>query len=323
MATLGAKKRRSTQAAPTRAWGQSTTTTRSGVSSRLSARRSRCSSVSPAATFGAPASRPARRSRLRADQPSSPAGRSRASFPQCPPAMTDHPSTPPTVRTSSGDGVRSSARAAMASSARSSSPGHQGSVGLLPSTCSKRRSTQPSSPSPWDQRRRGTGASGGSMRTTSASLRWAAGESGLGSGPMALTKTRRPPEVRSRAATPGENPPGEDAAATTLSPSCSSTARRTRDGTSAQRSRTPAAGALGAPRRRPGSEHPPALWHLDVGGEEDHLAVLVGNAQDEDLALEASDPLRRKVDDGDHLLAHQRLRVVVGRELGAGPLLPG
>jgi hypothetical protein len=64
------------------------------------------------------------------------------------------------------------------------------------------------------------------MRTISASLRCKAGESGLGSGPMALTKTRRPLEVRSLEATPGENPPGEDAAATTPSPTRSSTGRR-------------------------------------------------------------------------------------------------
>jgi hypothetical protein len=59
MATLGSRMSRSTQAAPTHAHGQSTATTRVGVSSRLSARRSTWSRVGPRAAAGQPASRSA------------------------------------------------------------------------------------------------------------------------------------------------------------------------------------------------------------------------------------------------------------------------
>ena len=75
-----------------------------------------------------------------------------------------------------------------------------------------------------------------------ASLRWMPGLSGFGSGPTALTNARRPPASRSRAATPGENPPGWVTASTTLAPSRRSTSSRSQAGASAQPSRCPTAG---------------------------------------------------------------------------------
>ena len=87
----------------------------------------------------------------------------------------------------------------------------------------------------------GTGASSGSAAATSASLRWAAGVSGLGFGPAALAKKRRPSSVPSRAATPGENPADWENAKTTGLPSRSSTAARTRPGISDHSNLNPAA----------------------------------------------------------------------------------
>jgi hypothetical protein len=75
-----------------------------------------------------------------------------------------------------------------------------------------------------------------------ASPRCTAGLSGFGSGPTALTNARRPSASRSRAATPGENPPGCVTASTTLPPSRSSTSARSQAGASAQPSRCPVAG---------------------------------------------------------------------------------
>jgi hypothetical protein len=69
--------------------------------------------------------------------------------------------------------------------------------------------------------------------------RWAAGVSGLGSGPAALAKKRRPSSVRSRAATSGENPADWETADTTGLPSRFSTAERARSVTSDQSNRSP------------------------------------------------------------------------------------
>src|ERR687885_1688117 len=62
--------------------------------------------------------------------------------------------------------------------------------------------------------------------------------------------------------------------------------------------------------------------NVPVRGEEDYLPFAVGNAEYEHLALETSDPLRREVDDGDDLVAHQPFRLVVRSELGARPPRP-
>src|SRR5215204_5930137 len=68
-------------------------------------------------------------------------------------------------------------------------------------------------------------------------------------------------------------------------------------------------------------EHLAARRNLVVRGEEHDLAALVRHSQDEHLALEASDPLGRKIDHGDELPAHEPLRLIERRDLGAG--LPG
>ena len=75
-----------------------------------------------------------------------------------------------------------------------------------------------------------------------ASRRCIPGVSGLGSGPTALTKTRRPSSTVSRAATPGEKPVGCVTASTTVPPSHRSIAARTRPGISAHSSLTPRSG---------------------------------------------------------------------------------
>src|SRR4028118_1391497 len=78
---------------------------------------------------------------------------------------------------------------------------------------------------------------------------------------------------------------------------------------------------ISPPRRRSDSEHPPTFRHPLVRGEKDHLAALVGDAEDQDLALEARDPLRGEIDDGHDRFAEKTLRFVVGGELGARPPL--
>jgi hypothetical protein len=147
MAKLGAKKTASTHEAPTRACGQSTTSTRpSGVSSRLSARKSRWSRVFPVAAAGASASRPASLSRWRADQTSRLAGLSSTNLRQCHPQITSQSPTTPTRPGGSGDGVRNTERDAMASRVRSSSLDLHGTTGFLPSTSSKISTIQPPRP---------------------------------------------------------------------------------------------------------------------------------------------------------------------------------
>jgi hypothetical protein len=56
-----------------------------------------------------------------------------------------------------------------------------------------------------------------------------------------------------------------------------------------------------------------------IRGEEHYFPALVRHAEDEHLALETRDTLRRKVDDGDDLAAHKPFRSVVRGELGARP----
>src|SRR5260370_10922365 len=68
------------------------------------------------------------------------------------------------------------------------------------------------------------------------------GVSGFANSLTALTKQRRPSLVRTRAATPGENPPACAIASTTVPPMRSSIARFTADGSCPQWTRTPSAG---------------------------------------------------------------------------------
>src|SRR5437879_10076847 len=68
------------------------------------------------------------------------------------------------------------------------------------------------------------------------------GGSGFARSLTALTKQRRPSRVRSRAARPGEKPPGCVFASTTRSPMRSSIAALTASGSCSQWTRTPSAG---------------------------------------------------------------------------------
>src|SRR5215210_2781532 len=77
----------------------------------------------------------------------------------------------------------------------------------------------------------------------------------------------------------------------------------------------------GQTRSAESSEHPAAQRDVQVGGEEHHLARLVRHSEDEHLALETCDPVGWEVHHRDHLPSDEALRVVVGGELGAGPLL--
>ncbi len=74
------------------------------------------------------------------------------------------------------------------------------------------------------------------------SRRCIAGDSGLGSGPMALAKMRLPSAVISRLATPGENPVGWVVVLTTGLLNHRSTSRRTRVGISVQSNLFPRSG---------------------------------------------------------------------------------
>src|SRR5918993_84164 len=64
-------------------------------------------------------------------------------------------------------------------------------------------------------------------------------------------------------------------------------------------------------------EHPAVRRDPVIWGEEDYVLIPVKNAEDEHLALETCDPLRRKIDHGNDLPTHELLRIIVCRELGA------
>src|SRR5215210_1687932 len=72
----------------------------------------------------------------------------------------------------------------------------------------------------------------------------------------------------------------------------------------------------------PLSKHPAARRNPVIWGEKHDLPDPVRYTEDQDLALEARDPLRRKIDHSDDLPAHESLRIIVRRELGAGPPVP-
>src|SRR5215207_239523 len=69
-------------------------------------------------------------------------------------------------------------------------------------------------------------------------------------------------------------------------------------------------------------EHPAPRRDPVIWGEEHHVPIPVRYAEDEHFALEARDPLRRKIDYGNDLPTNQSLRLIVRRELGAGLLDP-
>src|SRR5215211_9346996 len=72
----------------------------------------------------------------------------------------------------------------------------------------------------------------------------------------------------------------------------------------------------------PLSKHPAARRDPVIRGEKHDLATPVRYSKNQNLALEARDPLRRKVHHGDHLPAHESPGLIVCRELGAGILGP-
>ena len=86
------------------------------------------------------------------------------------------------------------------------------------------------------------GCPGGSAAAFLASLRWSAGLWGFVSALTAFTNARWPFAVVTRAATPGEKPPGWVTASVTGAPSSCATASRTGWGRASQGVRTPAAG---------------------------------------------------------------------------------
>jgi len=242
MATLGAIITRSTNAAPVLACGQSTTTTPSPVSSRLSARRSPCSRVRPAECSGQVASSSARPARCRADHVSSPSAPPAAARSRQPRSI--RLSRRPTAVSSTGVGVSAAASRSVAASTWDSWPGCQGSSGCTPSTSSSSSAIHGG----WSitARRRGAGTrpssiSGASAASTRLSLRCIFGESGLASADTALTKNRRPSAQLSRAAAPGLKPPGWVTARATGDPHACSTAARTGAGSPAQSTLTPSA----------------------------------------------------------------------------------
>jgi hypothetical protein len=101
-----------------------------------------------------------------------------------------------------------------------------------------------------------------------ASPRCTPGLSGFGSDPTALTNARRPSASRSRAATPGENPPGCVTASTTIPPSRSSTSARNQAGASPHASRNPLAG--GATGRSPQCSAPIGVPDPSTNAEPPH-----------------------------------------------------
>src|SRR5215213_1850203 len=72
----------------------------------------------------------------------------------------------------------------------------------------------------------------------------------------------------------------------------------------------------------PLSKHPAARRDPVIRGEKHDLATPVRYSKNQNLALEARDPLRRKIDHGDDLPAHEASRLIMRRELGAGPPVP-
>src|SRR5689334_7169176 len=67
-------------------------------------------------------------------------------------------------------------------------------------------------------------------------------------------------------------------------------------------------------------EQPAAKGNIAGGGDEDDVAVGIGNAKGEDFGLEASDAAGREVDDGEHEPANQLIGAVVDGDLRAGLL---
>src|SRR5215208_2180333 len=65
-------------------------------------------------------------------------------------------------------------------------------------------------------------------------------------------------------------------------------------------------------------EHPATRRDLVIRGEKHDLAASVRYSKYQNLAFEARDPLRRKIDHGDDLPAHESTRLIARRELGAG-----
>ena len=207
MVTLGAKKTASSQGAPRRAWGQSTTSTRSAVRSRLSARRSRCSrSLRPRRRGGA--LQPDEASGAR-DHGSSVLAHAVAVAQLAPSRRWTGPQrrARPARRDGMGDGVRHALRALMASRTPHSSA-RQGrsrpAVDLL----------EGQGHLPWRLRAQRKGArgrrgQGGPRCAPPAGAR--RGSEGLGSGPTALRKIRWPEVVRRRSGDAGENPLGRPA----------------------------------------------------------------------------------------------------------------
>ena len=202
--------------------------TRDEVSRILSARKSACSNVVPVAASAAAASSATSSARCRCAQGSTPRRSSwRASAlaaSRCQPENTEGISSL-SGSTAIGAGVRVELNAPTATRTRSSSGCCHGVCGAVPSMSSKTRATQ--SPSSYKSRNRGAGTDAGSAAAMRASRRCIPGESGLVLPLTALTKTRRPSVNVSRAATPGENPPGCVAASTTSAPSRSTRPRRT------------------------------------------------------------------------------------------------
>ena len=82
-------------------------------------------------------------------------------------------------------------------------------------------------PSSYDERSRGDPSACGRAAVTAASVRCMPGLTGLTSAETALTKARVPSAHVTRAATPGENPPGSLLHAVTGDPSASSAQART------------------------------------------------------------------------------------------------
>ena len=62
--------------------------------------------------------------------------------------------------------------------------------------------------------------------------------------------------------------------------------------------------------------HPPSLGHGLVGGDEDDLAIGIGQAQHQHFGNEFTDLAGREIDDGQDLASDQSLGRIMAGDLG-------
>ena len=192
---------------PTAACGQSTNTTPSLVSSRLSERTSPCTSVGPRQAAGQPDSSSASAPRWAA-RPGVEAGGRLGQGGQLGPAAEEF-----RAYTVAGDSMDGAGLGVSTSCRASSASTHRLELAALPRMARRSRRRRPRRPGPPSPRRRrcrataGSGGIGAARPDTDRLAPVAAGESGFSSAPTALTKMARSGHSRTEVA-PGEKPPG-------------------------------------------------------------------------------------------------------------------